>query len=72
MECTELISSMSVFDPRHLPDKEEELSNYGMEKMKMLIQFYGTVQRVQLNQMEGVSQPDIDNEETESEWKLFR
>ena len=72
IESTELISSMSVFDPRHLSPKEEELSNYGMEKMKTLVKFYGTVQRVQLNEMEGVLQPDIDPEETESEWNLFR
>ena len=44
MECTELVSSMSVFDPCHLPD--EDLSNYGMEKMNALIKLYGTVQRV--------------------------
>ena len=65
MESTELNSFMSVFDPRYLPDKEEDLSNYGMEKMKMLIKFYGTMQRVQLNEMEGVSQPDIEPDETE-------
>ena len=72
MVSTELISFMSVFDPCHLPDKEEELSNYGMEKMKTHMKFYGTVQRVQLNQMEDVPQPDIDTEETELEWKLFQ
>ena len=38
MESTELISFMSVFEPRHLPD-EEDLSNYSMEKMKALIKF---------------------------------
>ena len=35
MESTELISSMSVFGPCHLPSKEKELSNFGMEKMKV-------------------------------------
>jgi len=72
MESNDLISSMSVFDPRHLPDTEEELSDYGMEKMRTLINYYSVAQRVKLNEDEGVSQPDIDAEETESEWKLFR
>ena len=71
MESNDLISSMSVFDPRHLPDTEE-LSDYGMEKMRTLINYYSVAQRVKLNEDEGVSQPDIDAEETESEWKLFR
>ena len=34
LESTDLISSMSVFDPRHLPDDEEKLSDYGIEKVK--------------------------------------
>ena len=71
MESTDLISFMSVFDPRHLPDKEEELSHYGMEKITTLINFYGVAQRVHFSGVEGVSQPDIDAEETESGWKLF-
>ena len=66
MESNDLISSMSVFDPRHLPDTEEELSDYGMEKMRTLINYYSVAQRVKLNEDEGVSQPDIDAEETES------
>ena len=39
MESTELISAMSVFDPRHLPGTEEELSEYGMEQIKTLTIF---------------------------------
>ena len=72
MESSDLISSMSVFDPYHLPETEEELSGYGMENMQTLIKFYGIVQRVQFDGDEGVSQPDIHAEETASEWKLFR
>ncbi|KAI6658864.1 E3 SUMO-protein ligase [Oopsacas minuta] len=40
MESTELISAMSVFDPRHLPGTEEELSEYGIEHIKTLTDFY--------------------------------
>ncbi|KAI6661012.1 hypothetical protein LOD99_13735 [Oopsacas minuta] len=50
MESTELISAMSVFDPRH-PCVE---------------------QRIKVGGDEGISQPDIEAKETESEWKLFR
>ena len=46
VEPIDLFSSMSTFDPCHLPDKEDELSNYGMEKMTTLINFYGIAQRV--------------------------
>ena len=40
MESSDLISSMSLFDPHHLPDIEEQLSDYDMEKMRTLINFY--------------------------------
>ena len=46
LESTDLISSMSVFDPRHLPDNEDKLSDYGIEKVKTLSDFYGCVQEV--------------------------
>lgn len=72
MESSDLISSMSVFDPRHLPKTEEELSSYGEQKMKTLIDFYSSPQKVQFEGKESVSIPDIDGDETESEWKLFR
>lgn len=71
-ECTDLISSMAVFDPRHLPDDEDTLSDYGTDKISTLTVFYGSVQEVQFDEKKGVSQPDIDPEDTESEWKLFR
>ena len=39
MKCTDFISSMSIFDPRHLPSSEREQSNYGMEKLRVLTSF---------------------------------
>ncbi|KAI6651120.1 hypothetical protein LOD99_5471 [Oopsacas minuta] len=72
MESTELISTMSVFDPRHLPSTEEELSEYGMEQIKTLTDFYSVEQRINVGGDEGISQPDIEAKETESDWKLFR
>ena len=63
---------MSVFDPRHFPDSEEELTNYGVQKIQTLIGFYGSVQKIHCEGNEGVSQPDVDREDTEAEWKVFR
>ena len=72
MESTDFLSSMSVFDPRHLPNSEERLNNYGEEKIRILIDFYGIAQRAYFDGDEAFSQPDIDPEYTEAEWKLFR
>ena len=74
MESTDVISSMSVFDPRQLPSTEKELtdSDYGMEKIKILLSLYGGAQKITFDGKEGFSTPDVDPEETESEWKLFR
>ena len=69
MESTELISAMTVFDPRHLPGTEEELSDYGMEQIKTLTDFYSVEKRINIGGDEGISQPDISAKETESEWK---
>ena len=48
MESTDLIFSISVFDPRQLPGTEKELtdSDYGMEKVKNLTSYYGCVQKI--------------------------
>ena len=71
IDCTDLISSMAVFDLRHLPDDEVNLSDYSTDKINTLTAFYGSAQEVQFDGKKGVSQPDIDQQDTESEWKLF-
>ena len=71
LESTDLIASISVFDPHHLPEDENKLSDYGTDKVKTLTNFYGCVQEVHFDGSKGVSKPDIDPEDTESEWKLF-
>ena len=60
-----------MFDPRHLPNDEKKPSDYGTEKVKTLIDFYDSVQELRFDGNKGVSKPDIDSEDTESEWKLF-
>lgn len=72
LESSDLISSISVFDPRHIPDTEEELSSYGDWKITTLLKFYCSPQKVHFEGEDGTSQPDIEIEEAESEWKLFR
>lgn len=72
LASTDFISSMFAFDPRNLPTTEEELLNYGTDKINMLTSFYGSPQKVILNGQEAVSQRDIHPEGTASEWKLFR
>ena len=58
--------------PSHLPDDEDYILNdCGMDKINTLTAFYGCVQEVRFDGNKGVSQPDIDPEDTEAEWKLF-
>ena len=72
MESTDHISAMFTFDPRHLPT-EDKLADYVIEKIRTLINFYSVAQRIIQFQGEiGISQPDINAEDTESEWKPFR
>ena len=71
MESIDLLSAKSVLDPHNLPNTEDGLSTYGKEEISQLTNFYGVVQKVNLDGQKGVSQPDVDSEETETEWKLF-
>ena len=73
MESTDLISSMSVFDPCQLPSTEKELTDldYGMEKIIILLSLYGGVQKITFHGKERFSAPDVAPEQTGSEWKLF-
>ncbi len=67
-----VVSAFSIFDPQQLPDKEESLSNYGAEKLKKLISFYGEPQKVTIQSSCALSTPDIKDDLTEAEWKIFR
>ena len=61
MESTDLISAVSIFDPRHL-QTEDKLADYGIEKIRTLSNFYSVAQRIQFQ-----GEPDINAEDTESE-----
>ena len=72
MESTDIFSAFSIKDPIHLPDSEESLSTYGMEKLRTLTDFYGKEQTLSFEGNAGVSKPDVDPEQAEAEWKIFR
>ena len=71
MESSDIFSAFSIFDPIHLPDSEESLSTYGMEKLRTLTDFYGKEQTLSFEGNTGVSKPDVDPDQAEAEWKIF-
>ena len=72
MESCDIFSAFSIFDPVHIPDSEESLSLYGLEKLCTLTTFYGSEQKVFFEGSTGLSTPDVDPEQAEAEWKIFR
>ena len=72
MESSDIFTAFSIFDPIHLPDSEESLSTYGMEKLSTLTDFYGKEQTLSFEGNAGVSKPDVDPDQAEAEWKIFR
>ena len=48
INLSDIFSAFSIFDPIHLPDSEESLSTYGMEKLRTLTDFYGKEQTLSL------------------------
>ena len=72
MESSDIFSAFSIFDPIHLPDSEESLSTYGMEKLRTLTDFYGKEQTLSFEGNAGVSKPDVyPDQAEEAEWKIF-
>ena len=71
MESSDIFSAFSIFDPIHLPDSEESLSTYGMEKLRTLTDFYGKEQTLSFEGNAEVSKPDVDPDQAEAEWKIF-
>ncbi len=54
----------SIFDP----DSEEGLPSYSLEKLRTIIIFNGSEQKVLFEGNTGLSKPDIDPEAAEAEW----
>ena len=72
LKSSDVYSCFSVFDPRLLPDDEQQLSNYGESKVQTLTDFYGRVQSVSFEGKTNRSIPGIDGDETKAEWRFFR
>ena len=54
-----------------LPTTEEELCDYGMDKIAKLPDFYGVAQKVNFDGQEGESEPDVDLDDTERSENCF-
>lgn len=72
MKASGTFAAFLVFDPRHLPSTEDDLSTYGTEKLQILTKFFGCEQKVTFEGETGIAVPDIDREETETEWKIYK
>ena len=70
LRASDIVSFFSMFDPSNLTDSEGTLSSYGLDKISVLTDFYGTQQHVKLGDEVGHSSPDLVPEDTEAEWKL--
>ena len=67
LESSEVYCAFSLFDPRHLPTREDQLDTYGQESLQTLIDFYGKEQEVTFGDQSAVSEPVIDPELTQAE-----
>ncbi len=72
MRSSDVFSAYSIFNPRHLPEEEKNLSTYGSEELELLTNYYGKPQTVSFQCTTGTSVPDVNPEQTEAEWKIFR
>ena len=69
-ESSDLVSSISVLDPRQLTDTEKELSSYVNLKITTILKFHGSTQKVQFEGEKCTSQPDSEIEEAVTEWNF--
>ena len=67
-----IVTALSVFDVRHLPKKESELRDYGLEQMRVLLDFYGEARSIEVNGATNTVVPDIDKDDTLAEWRIFK
>ena len=72
MPSSDVFLAFSIFNPLNLPKEEKDLSMYGSEKLNVLTSFYGMPQTITFQSTTGTSVPDVDPEQTEAEWKIFR
>ena len=67
-----LLVSSSIFDPSLLPSDEALLSSYGIDQLKVLVDFYGNAVTTEFEGEKYTSPSLIDSEEVFAEWRLFK
>ena len=67
-----IITAFSIFDPRHLPNKESELGDYGLQELDVILAHYGQVHSVEFNGDSVSITPDITRDDMVSEWRIFK
>ena len=67
-----LLVSSSIFDPSLLPSDEALLSSYGIDQLKVLVDFYGNAVTTEFEGEKYTSPSLIDSEEVFAEWQLFK
>ena len=66
------MTALSVFDPRHLPTKESEIRDYGIDQLSVLLDYYGRARSLELCGSTVSAVPDIDKDDTLAEWRIFK
>ena len=59
MVLSGVISTYLLFDPQQLPKKEDYWPMHGLEKLKVLTDFYGSPQSITFESKTALSTPDI-------------
>ena len=72
LRSSDVFSAFAIFNPSNLPKTEDSLPLYGEEKLQILTNFYGTPQSVTFKRQTKLSVPDLDDQQTEAQWKIFR
>jgi hypothetical protein len=67
-----IITALNIFDPRHLPEKESELREYGLQQMDVLLDYYGSARSLELNGATVAVVPDINKDDMLAEWRIFK
>ena len=64
--------SFAIFDPRKLPERKEEIINYGKNELQELGEFYSTKKVDKFKGKVNTQDLDIDLTALKAEWQLFK
>ena len=71
-EQLEFWISFAIFDPCKLPERKEDIINYGKNELQELGEFYGTKKVDKFKGKVNTQDPDIDLTALKAEWQLFK